>query len=244
MKLAAMVVLLGAVSVAPAMAGCLVAIDIGHTRSQSGAISARGVSEWSFNADLARRVQASLQASHVAQVLINGAGDPIGLKDRPAAAERAGATLLVSLHHDSVQPHYLTAWTWDGKPRLSSERFSGFGLFVSGKNAGRAESATVAITMADRLLAEGLSPSLHHAEPISGEARPLLDAVRGIYQYDDLVVLKYAPMAAVLVEAGIIVNRQDELVIATDGFRDRIARAIAAAASEHCRRVETDPAIR
>ncbi|MBC7950998.1 MAG: N-acetylmuramoyl-L-alanine amidase [Rhodospirillaceae bacterium] len=220
------------------------AIDIGHTRTQPGATSARGAAEWGFNAALAQRVQAALQATGVAQVVINGAGDPIGLKDRPAAAERGGASLLVSLHHDSAQPQYLTPWTWEGKPRLFSERFSGFGLFVSGKNAEPEESTRVAIAVGDKLLAEGLRPSLHHAELIPGEGRPVLDAERGIYQYDDLVVLKYASMPAVLVEAGVIINRQDETVIATDAYRDRIAHAIAAAAAEHCRRVEMGLSIR
>lgn len=33
-------------------------------------------------------------------------------------------------------------------------------------------------------------PSLHHAEPIHGENRELLDTTLGIYRFDDLTVLK------------------------------------------------------
>lgn len=231
-------VLLGLALAAPSAwaATCRVAVDVGHTQAQPGATSASGATEWRFNQALARRLEGALARAGVAVTVINPDGGAIGLKDRPAEAARLGASLLVSLHHDSAQPHYLV--------NGASERFSGFGIFLSGKNGAPEESARVGIAIADGLRAAGLTPSLHHAEPIAGENRPLLDAERGIYRYDDLVVLKYATLPAVLVEAGIIVNPADERALATDAVRDRIAAAIAGAAVEHCRRVENAAPIR
>ena len=54
--------------------------------------------------------------------------------------------------------------------------------------------------------------TLHHAEPIGGENRALLDARCGVYQYDDLVVLKDFRSPAVLFEAAVVVNSDEEFV--------------------------------
>jgi len=221
----------------PAAGGCRVALDIGHSRSAPGATSARGVVEWEFNLALARRVAAALDTAGIDRVALDDSGDDRVLAARPQMAAAAGASLLVSLHHDDVQDRYKSDWRWQGRIFQHGEAFSGFGVFVSGRNPAFGESRKVAEAIADGLLAAGLRPSLHHAEPIPGEGRPLLDAARGLYRFDDLVVLKTATMAAVLVEAGIIVNKDDEMLIASDGYRDRVAQAIVGAAADHCRRV-------
>lgn len=237
----AVALLLGLLALAPAAraASCLVAIDIGHARDapNAGATSARGMLEWQFNAALAEQVDRAMAARDVPRLVLNRGGDPMALHERPRRAAQAGATLLLSLHHDSVQPHYLALWEVDGRTQHYSDRFTGYSLFVSAKNPALAESRRVAERAADALLAGGLTPTLHHAEPIAGENRPLLDARRGVYQFDNLAVLKGAAMPAVLVESGIIVNREEELRLATDAHRTLVADALATAAVEHCARV-------
>jgi N-acetylmuramoyl-L-alanine amidase len=215
---------------------CKVAIDIGHHREAPGAASARGEPEWTFNAALAAKVDEALRKRGVATELLNPMGETIELRRRPADALAAGATLFLSIHHDSVQDQYLTPWQWNGENRLYSDKFSGYGLFVSAKNPAFDDSLAAAQAVGDRLLAIGLQPSLHHAEPIPGENRPLLDPRRGIYRFDDLVVLKTAEIPALLIEAGIIVNRQDELTLSQDAFRSRFAEAVAAGLDAWCGR--------
>jgi N-acetylmuramoyl-L-alanine amidase len=216
---------------------CLVAIDPGHTRQKPGATSARGVVEWKFNANLAGKVAASLNSKGIATVLLNADGDSISLQDRTRLAKEAGATLFISIHHDSVQPRYLSAWEWEGSKHLFSDMFHGYGLFVSALNPAFDESKAVATKLGDGLLADGLKPSLHHAENIPGENRPLLDASRGIYRFDDLIVLKTATMPAVLIEAGVIVNRDEELQVMTPDYQAKIADAVVNAAIDHCARI-------
>ena len=41
--------------------------------------------------------------------------------------------------------------------------------------------------------------------------RPLLNKETGVYRYDELIVLRKTRMAAVLLEAGSIINRDEEL---------------------------------
>ncbi len=216
---------------------CLVAIDAGHTREEPGATSARGVGEWHFNIALAQKLAVSLDNAKIPCVLINPAGDAIPLTSRPEAAQKAGATLLLSLHHDAVQPRYLSEWTWGGKTHFYSDNFSGYSLFVSAQNPYYRESLDVAREMADNLLGKNLAPTLHHAEPEDGENRLLLDSRRGIYQFDELVVLRESSLAAVLVEVGVIVNREEELLVSTPAYQDKITGALVTAIEAHCRRM-------
>ena len=231
-----LVCLIGLCSVAspgvasPAVSGTerpLIAIDVGHSRSRPGAISARGEPEFAFNRGLALVVERVLRDRGFRTRLIGEQGDIEKLSDRSAAAASADAALFLSLHHDSVQPQYLAPWQVDGQEQRYGDRFSGFSLFISRSNSDAGESLDCARAIGERLRASGYIPSPHHAEPIRGENRPRADASNGVYYYDDLVVLKAAAMPAVLVEAGIIVNRRDEVVLAKASTRDRLATAIA-----------------
>jgi len=82
-----------------------------------------------------------------------------------------------------------------------------FSIFYSEKNRFSFESLRFACALGEALRRQGLTPTLHHAEPIAAENRPLIDSELGVYRFDDLVVLKRAIMPAVLLECGVIVNR-------------------------------------
>ena len=217
---------------------CMIAIDAGHSKTDGGATSARGVAEWTFNATLSRNLARALEDKGVAFVMTNPTGDTVSLKDRTETAKRAGASLFVSLHHNSVQPHYLSRWLHNGRMHSYSDHFKGYGIFVSSENRRFNESYAVASAVADGFLARGLQPTMHHAEPIPGENRPLLDARRGIYQFDGLYVLRHARCAAILIEAGVIVNREEELELSTPEFQDKVVQSILHAIEGHCKKTD------
>jgi N-acetylmuramoyl-L-alanine amidase len=205
----------------------VIAIDVGHSLSRPGAISARGEPEFAFNRGLALVVERVLRQRGFRTRLIGEQGDVENLTDRSARAASTGATFLLSLHHDSVQPQYLESWPVNGHERRYSDRFSGFSLFVSRANPAPEQSLACARAIGGELRRSGFSLSRHHNEPIPGENRPFADAENGVYYFDDLVVLKTANMPAVLLEAGIIVNRDDEIALAEPKTRERISQAIA-----------------
>jgi N-acetylmuramoyl-L-alanine amidase len=218
-----------------AQAACLstrVALDVGHTPAKPGAISASGVPEFRFNRALADAVAAALQHRGIASVRLNPAAREVTLKTRTRKAQAAGATVFLSLHHDSAQPHYLAT---AANGYASTDRFRGYSLFISGRNAKALASRRLADSVGAALRQAGFVPSLHHAEPIPGENRPLLDAGLGIYRFDDLVVLRTAPMPALLIEAGIIVNPAEEPWLASAEGRARLAEAIASGVVASCR---------
>lgn len=210
---------------AAAAAGPLVAVDVGHYLAEPGATSARGRAELEFNRDLAVEVSHELEAVGVRSRLIGANGDLTVLSRRTAAAREAN--LFVSIHHDSVQPHYLEEWEHEGVLRRYSDRFAGFSLFVSRRNPDLRLSLACAALIGARLRAAGFVPSLYHAEPIPGESKPFADRENGVHYYDNLVVLHSANQPAVLLEAGVIVNRAEELVLREPGTKRLIATAVA-----------------
>ena len=209
-----------------AAAGQSVAIDVGHSLDAPGAISARGRVEFEFNRELALAIDRALNAEGVATRVIGADGKENGLGARPAKAR--SAALFLSVHHDSVQPHFLESWVHEGQERRYSDRYAGFSLFVSRRNAALPGSLHCASRLGEELRRAGFRPSLYHADPIPGEMKPFADRENGVHYYDNLAVLKGAASPAVLLEAGVIVNRDEELNLADSAARDRMAAAIAA----------------
>ncbi|MGA2129550.1 MAG: N-acetylmuramoyl-L-alanine amidase, partial [Xanthobacteraceae bacterium] len=208
-----------------------IVLDVGHTAEAGGARSARGVPEYVFNLRLARQIERGLDEAGFARaglLIMTGVGRWQLLR-RSARANASAADLFVSIHHDSVQDSYLARWEHDGRTDRFSDRFSGHSLFVADGNARFDDSLAFARLLADELMARGMHFTLHHAEDIPGERRPLLDPDRGIYRYDELLVLKNTAAPAVLLEAGVIVNRAEELALAAPERQRTIAAAMVAA---------------
>jgi len=211
--------------------GFIVAIDVGHTKENSGATSATGIPEYSFNKVMAESLIQELKKGGYTKSFIVGDNS---LKGRAAVANQRKASLLLSIHHDSVQPRYLSKWVHGGRVHLYSDKYSGFSIFFSQKNGAPDQSMLFACLLGAEMLKEGLLPSLHHAERIEEEDRQLVDKSRGIYRYDGLAVLKRATMPAILLECGIIVNRREEELLNSPTYRMRIVAAIQRAITTYC----------
>jgi N-acetylmuramoyl-L-alanine amidase len=213
-----------------------VVLDVGHTETEAGATSARSVKEYWFNLNLAREIYNKLLADgfESAELLITRGQGPAALRSRSDHANEEGANLFLSIHHDSVQRFYLEKWTYNGAVHQYSDRFNGFSLFVSQENANKNKSLTFASLLSDQLTSRGMTSTAHHAEDIPGERRQFLDEPRGIYRYDKLSVLRLTHAPAVLLEAGIIVNRTEELTAASAERKSLIANAVSTAVAQFC----------
>ena len=202
----------------------VIALDIGHSPLKGGAISARGVFEYEFNRRLVAELFAQLKSlGFTRSFVINPQGDEISLAHRSAEANEQKADLFLAIHHDSVKDKYLKNWETNGKTQKYCDDFHGYSIFISRKNPRAAESAEFAAKLGRALLDAGLTPTLHHAEQ---EKRPITDKEKGIYAFDDLVVLKTAKMPAVLLECGVIVNRTEEEKLNNALYRKRLIGAI------------------
>src|SRR5215470_5944834 len=213
-----------------------IVLDVGHTVQNQGATSARGVREYLFNLRLAREMEKVLNEAGFRQthLFVTAGATKAQLFDRVARANALGADLFLSVHHNDVQERYKEKWEYEGESRPYSDRFAGHSLFVSRKNPRLAESLAFGHLLGIELTKHGLVYTRHHLENVPGEHRELLDPEGGVYRYDNLVVLMYTRVPAVLMEAGIIINRIEELLLETPEHRDRIVQATLAAVDQFC----------
>ena len=221
-----------------------VLIDVGHTPDDPGAISAHGNPEYSFNLALADAAMKQLVEAGFRQttlLLMKGRGYG-QLAERAAIANRTPPDLLVSIHHDSTRDPYIRRWEFAGVARNYSDKFSGHSLFVSIKNSRYRDSVAFARLLGRELAEAGLQYTPQHAEDIPTARKPLVDAELGVYRYDNLVVLKDVRVPAVLFEAGLIINRKEELVLATPERRMLLAKAILNAVTKYCESGPAKPA--
>ena len=203
----------------------LVAVDVGHSLAAPGAMSARGRPEFEFNRDLAAELARNLVA-HGFEVRLIGADGELTTPSQRTDAAR-GAQLLLSIHHDSVQPSYLQEWEYQGSVRRFSDRFAGFALFVAHRNPQFGKSLACASAIGEHLQAAGFTPSRYHAELIPGESRLFADPSNGVHYHENLGVLRRATLPAVLLEAGVIVNRAEEERLRDPVTQRRFAAAVA-----------------
>ena len=226
MAVAHLAVLAGALIATPVHAGPTVraeiAVDVGHTLLASGATSARGRTEFEFNRELAQALRAALSALGFAVRLINEDGRIASLQARPQAAE--GVDLLLSIHHDSVNAFELQSWRWRGQDLDFNDDHAGHSLFVSRDNPDTARSILCARVIGARLQRMGFVPTHKN-----GRRRAYADPEHAVHYYDGLAVLRHARMPAVLFEAGVIKNRDEEELLRDPARIARMADAIATA---------------
>jgi N-acetylmuramoyl-L-alanine amidase len=223
-----------------------VVLDVGHTVKSPGAKSARGVDEFDFNLRLAKQIdQALLEAGFAKTVLMVTEGRASqSLYARVARANEMSANLLLSIHHDSVPDRFLEKWEFDGKRELFSDRFKGHSIFVSDDNLDPKDSLLFASMLGQQLKARGMQYTPHYSEHFMGRwQHALLDADAGVYRYDTLFVLKKTQLPAVLLEAGSIANRDEELVMASPERRQLISAAVVDAVDSFCAAQSQKPAL-
>jgi N-acetylmuramoyl-L-alanine amidase len=223
-----------------------VVLDVGHTAKSPGAKSARGADEFDFNLRLAKLInQALLDAGFAKTILMVTDGRANrSLYARVARANDLSANLLLSIHHDSVPNRFIERWEYNGKRQAFSDRFKGHSIFVSDDNIDPKDSLLFGSMLGEQLKTRGLQYTPHYTESFMGRwKRVLLDVSAGVYRYDTLFVLKKTQMPAVLLEAGSIANRDEELEMASPERQQLIGAAVVDAVNNFCAAQSNKPAL-
>ena len=223
-----------------------VVLDVGHTAKSPGAKSARGADEFDFNLRLARQIDHALLDAGFAKtvLMITDGRANQSLYARVTRANELSANLLLSIHHDSVPNSFLEKWNYNGKSETFSDRFKGHSIFVSDSNLDPKDSLLFGSMLGQQLKARGLQYTPHYTENFMGRWKHiLLDADAGVYRYDTLFVLKKTQMPAVLLEAGSIANRDEELVMASPERQQLISAAVVEAVDGFCATQSQKPAL-
>jgi N-acetylmuramoyl-L-alanine amidase len=214
-----------------------VVVDVGHTAEVPGAKSARGQYEYDFNLRLAKLIEHQLTAAGFDKtvLLITEGKTRKGLEERVERANHLSADLFLSIHHDSVPDRFLQKWEYEGEERSYSDRFKGHSLFVSTSNGDYGSSVAFAKLLGLRLKTQGLQYTRHYTEKFMGHRqRIMVDPEAGVYRYDQLIVLKKTRMPAVLLEAGSIINRDEELAMESPERQAQISAAVVDAVDRFC----------
>ena len=124
--------------------------------------------------------------------------------------------VFVSIHHDSIKNEWMN----------EVDKFKGFSIFISRKNKELEKSTVCAMAVGLEMVKTGFRSSLYHAMDVEGERREIVSKEFGVHYYDDLIVLKHNKHPSILVEAGVIVNQNDELRVTSDVGRKLLAKAI------------------
>lgn len=198
-------------------------IDIGHTPKKNGATSSTCIKEYEYNKNLTYSILDSLKDEKDLNITLSSESEnqEISFEDRYNSSKNRD--LFFSIHHDSVQEQFIK---YSEKSCPQTDYAKGFSIFVSRENVSFEKSLNYAKTFAQALVDAGLTPSLHHNENIKGENREIIDEKLGIYYFDDLKVLRNAHSPAILFEAGVIVNKEDEKFVQTKEFKKIVADAL------------------
>jgi N-acetylmuramoyl-L-alanine amidase len=214
-----------------------VILDVGHSYQAGGARSARGVPEYEFNLWLATRIERELLDAGFAKtvVLVTEGMPRPSLAARVAKANRMPAHLFLSIHHDSVPDKFVETWEHAGKERDYSDRFKGHSIFISKDNNHVEASLLFGRLLGNALKASGMKYTPHYTQAFMGRRqRILVNAFSGVYRYDQLIVLRQINKPSVLLEGGMIINRDEELVLATPEYRARVSAAALDAIEKFC----------
>jgi N-acetylmuramoyl-L-alanine amidase len=198
---------------------------------------ARGQREYDFNLRLAKLMEQKLRATGFEKttLLITQGKSRKGLGARVAKANKSSADLFLSIHHDSVPDRFLEKWQFAGEERKFSDRFKGHSIFVSHNNSDFSGSLLFGRLLGTQMKARGLRYTPHYTEKFMGlRQRQLVDADAGVYRYDQLIVLKNTRMPAVLLEAGSIINRDEELLMESPERQSLISVAATDAIDQFC----------
>lgn len=212
-------------------------LDVGHTAESYGAMSARNVPEFEYNLNLARRIDERLKADGFSEtvLLVSEGKARRSLQARVARANKKGADLFISIHHDSVPGIYVDKWEFEGKRSAFNDMFGGYSVFVSRQNPHYRDSLRFARLLGNQMASKEMQFARQYDQWFMGKfQRELLDIEAGVYRYDQLIVLKNTTMPAVLLESGSIINRDEELVMASDEHKNKVAAAVSSSAAEYC----------
>lgn len=156
------------------------------------------------------------------------------LYSRIALANEKQAGLFISIHHDSVQEHHLFR-TEDGKILDVKDDFKqqfdpGYSIYIANDpkypntELNYLDSLKFARIFAKKMQSIGRKPSTYHEEKPGQDNYQSIDLSLGIYNSKTiLAVLRNAKMPALLIEAGVIVDAEDEKVISSQAYIDQFA---------------------
>jgi N-acetylmuramoyl-L-alanine amidase len=237
-----------AVAIAPAAGKRVIVVDAGHGGIDPGTHGVGGLQEKDVVLAVARRLRDTLEATGRYKVHLTRDRDIfIPLRQRVNIARAAGGDLFVSLHADSndhrdVRGASVYTLSEDASDREAAKLAEKENMsdVIAGVNLAD-ENAPVASILIDLAQRNTMNVSARFAETLL-TSLPGATMVRpsSPHRSAGFAVLKAPDVPAALVELGYLSNSNDEQEMATEAWRNQVARAIAQGIDRHFG-VETAP---
>ena len=210
------------------------AIDAGHGGKDPGAIGAGGEREKDVVLAIAKQLAEFINAEPGFRAVLTRTGDYfIPLRERTRLARAAGAHFFISVHADAA----LNTAARGASVYALSERgaTSEAAKWLAERENNADLVGGVTLDDKDRVLASvlldlSMTASLTESLELGGEVLEELGALTRLHsrrvEQAGFMVLKSPDIPSVLVETGFISNAEDARNLASDGYRERVARAI------------------
>jgi N-acetylmuramoyl-L-alanine amidase len=208
-----------------------VVIDSGHGGNDPGAIGKNGLKEKDVNLDIAKRLSRLLKAEGVQTVLTRSTDSFIPLSTRVSIANRSGADLFISLHSNAARSrslsgfevYYVAPSVSDSKRAALTARSASLNLkdavFSSGTQNLRA-------IVWDMIYANSRAESIELSRSLCKIMDSSIDAnILGV-KNARFQVLKGITMPGILIEVGFVSNLNEERLLKTGAYREKLAAGI------------------
>ncbi|MBW4418742.1 MAG: N-acetylmuramoyl-L-alanine amidase [Myxacorys californica WJT36-NPBG1] len=166
----------------------VVVIDPGHGGPDPGAVGIGNIYEKNVVLDISRQVAALLEQQGIQAILTRPDDRDLDLEPRVAIAQRANATVFVSIHANAIS--------------MSRPDINGLETYYFSSGAGLAQSIHSSILQATGTRDRGVRKARFY-------------------------VIRKTSMPSVLVETGFVTGAEDAPKLATPGYRQQLAQAIA-----------------
>ncbi len=219
--------------------GKVVVIDPGHGGIDSGTIGVTGVEEKNVVLDVGKRLAADLRARGYTVYMTRDTDVFVPLFSRDPFAHRHHADLFISLHADSnpaSDVHGASIYTLSEKgsdkeaaalARKENQSDIIAGIDLSGDNY---SVASILIDLAQR---DTMNRSSRFATRVVHDLSRATDILSPApHRSANFVVLRSPDVPAVLIELGYLSNSRDARQMATSGWRNGVAGAIAEAVDQ------------
>jgi len=223
-----------------------IVVDAGHGGRDPGA-SGPGYSESALTLDIALRLEKLLaKEPGVEVVLTRRTDDYVALQERTAIANREGADLFVSIHANASR---------NRTARGVESYLLNFASTPDAAAVAARENASSTLTMShlnDLVKQIALNSKLDESRDLAGQVqnalvRKLRTSNKGLrdlgVKQAPFVVLVGAAMPSVLVEVAFLTHREEGRLLATGGYRQRIAESLLEGIRRYLRTLKRPEAI-
>jgi N-acetylmuramoyl-L-alanine amidase len=211
----------------------VVVIDAGHGGVDPGAIGPAGTLEKDVVLQYARELKSRMDKTGRYRTVLTRTGDTfIPLRGRVAIARKAGAHLFVSLHADSASEAsarglsvYTVSETASDKEAEALAARENKSDIIAGMNLGdaREDVADILISLAQR---ETRNSSAIFADIVVAIMSDKVRLLPNAHRFAGFAVLKAPDVPSVLIEVGFLSHPQEERLIKTKAYRDKVIEGI------------------